>query len=624
MTKEKKLPIDAEVPIDAKVNKLAVFLRESAFRTPIHQRPYDWDAKTHVRTLLEDLEECIDTDKSYHFLGEIMFIAPPRGEGRLYINDGQQRITTFMLICANLCRHFDECGHTAGVSDALRLLFVLNEGHGETLDKADKLNQRIRLAESDQKTYELLTCGHPVSKNGKMKRAWDEINAFFSAPKYAALPAKKAFFDCLLNKVMVSRLYFEDAADAIPIFEKRNTRGKQLDEIQLVCAHFLYRVQNDEVRSKRLYNQISDVRDSLRNDEKRFADYARCFFQSRYGHLSAKQFCRDLRNAIREEVRQAAPKKAAADEVDKICLLVAEMSQGYRIATFNSLTKKTVEESAWQNLTSDAGRNRKPRKISDYLRDLRRYGQVSNPIMFALLCEYFAIVDSAARPDRAKVAAFVCDSSELLASFIQRTIQTVSGSFATSHYEKSVADLSRQVANGKCATAKNFLAALRAMDEQKIISDDQYIDEMGRTAYATSSAQTKAKYVLARISERIQTGLAVPDDRATLEHILPQSTHFLNGWQLSPDKDAPRVEQHARCVHRLGNLTLLSPDDNKPGDNHNGSFAKKKAIYSRSAYEITKQIHTGWQQWNEVSISERQIKLAEFAARVWPLTIKKD
>ena len=608
MTKEKKLPIRADV------GKLAAFLRESIFRTPIHQRPYDWDAKMHVHTLLDDVAECVKAGKSYHFLGEIMLISPKSTESgkRLYINDGQQRITTFMLVCANLCRRFHECGHSAGESDALRLLFELDEGHGKTLDDADKLKQRVKLAESDQETYELLTCGHPVGKNGKMKRAWDEINAFFSDPEYAELSAKKEFFDCLLNKVLVSRLRFEEVTDAISIFEKRNTRGKQLDEIQLVCAYFLYRLQDDEVRSKRVYSQISDVRDKLRNDEKRFSNYARCFFQSRYGHLSAKQFCRDLRKAV----SRAVDTKAATDEAEEICRLVAEMSQDYRIETFNSLTKKTVEESAWNSIISDAGRNREPRKISDYLKDLRKYGQVSNPIMFALLCEYVAIALNANRRDRAKVAAFVCDSSELLASFIQRTIHTVSGSFATSHYEKGVADLSRQVASHECATAQDFLAALEEMDEQNIISDDQYIDEMGRTAFATSSAQTKAKYVLARISERIQKGLMVPDDRATLEHILPQSPRYLSGWNLTS-------EQHARCIHRLGNLTLLAPDDNKPGETHNGSYAKKKAIYEKSAYEITKRIHADWKQWNEASISGRQAKLAADAARVWPLKLKK-
>ena len=614
MTEEKKPPISSDV------NKLAVFLREGTFGIPRHQRPYDWEAKTHVLTLLKDLADCIATNKPYLFLGEIMFISlkSPEGEERLYINDGQQRITTFMLICANLCRHFHDCGHSAGESDALRLLFELDEGHGKTLANADRLSQRVNLAESDQETYDLLTCGHPIGKNGKMKRAWDEISTFFSDPKYAGLPAKKEFFDCLLNKVLVSRLHFEDAADAIPIFEKRNTRGKPLDQIQLVAAHFLYRVQDDKVRSKRVHTQMSDVRKKLRNDDKHFANYARCFFQSRYGHLSAKQFCRDLKVAINK-----AASKSAGDEVGEICRLVADMSQDYRIQTFNSLTKRKVAGSAWDGITSDAGHHRKPRKIGDYLEDLRKYGQVSNPIMFALLCEYVALTRNATRQEKVNKAKFVCQSSALLASFVQRTIHTVSGSFATSQYEEGVAALSRQVASGKCATAEDFLAALQDMDKQRnIISDEQYIDEMGRVAFATSSAQAKAKYVLARISECIQQGLTVPDDKASLEHILPQSSHFLNGWKLSSEKDAPRFEQHARCVHRLGNLTLLAPDDNKPGEAHNGSFAKKKAIYAKSAYAITQRIHAEWKQWNEVSISERQAKLAADAARVWPFKLK--
>ena len=596
-----------EQPISADVNKLAVFLRESTFRTPPHQRPYDWDAKAHVFPLLEDLHECINADKPYYFLGEVIFIAPPKGnppegEGRLYINDGQQRITTFMLICANLCRHFHG-RRGSGESDALRLLFNLPEGHGKTLADTKRFvnsMQRIKLAESDQEVYEMLTCGESVKKNGKMKKAWDEINTFFSHPQYKKTSAKKKFFDGLLNKVKVSRLYFKEAEDAIPIFEKRNARGKPLDEIQLVCTHFLYCVQGDKARSNRVHNQISAVRNNLRNDEKQFADYARCFFQSRYGHLSAKRFYRDLKKAVQK----------ATNESDEISRLVEEMSEDYRIGIFNSLVKKTVEES-WNRINLAAGKNQKPRKMTDFLKDLSGYGKVSHPIMFALLCEY---ADTTSRRDKRKVASFVCDSSELLAAFIQRTIHTVP-SFATSRYEEGVAKLARGIASGECATPKDFLVALRAMDEQKIISDTQYIDKMGRTAYDTDSARKKAKYVLARISERIQKGLTVPDSKTTLEHILPHSTHYLEGWGLS-------YAEHLRCVHRLGNLTLLPPDYNKTGKDYNGSYAAKKADYAQSAYDITKRIPDQWDEWNEKSINERQEKLAADAARVWSLTLK--
>ena len=595
-----------EPPIASGVETLAATLRRNNFRIPRHQRPYDWEPEKHVCRLLNDLEKCIARKQPYHFLGTIMFIAPnsAKSEGRLDINDGQQRIATFMLICANLCRHFRDCGYSAGETAAMRLLFDLKEGHNNTLADADDLTPRITLAISDKTTYEHLTCGHPVRQNGKMNDAWKAIDGFFSRPEYASVEAKKTFFSFLLNNVQVAWLNFQEAADAISVFETQNTRGKSLEQIQLVCAHFLYCVRDNEVRSERLHEQIQKVRGSLRNEEKRFFEYARCFFQSRYGHLSAEQFCHDLREMM--------PRKAS-DEANEICRLVADMSENYRVQVFSSLTTARSHKSTWEQITEDAGQARRARKITDYMRDLHKYSKVSNPIMFALLCEYAALADSDSKRRREKSgkAKFVYKSSELLSSFFQRATHSMPGSFSPSLYEKGVADLSRQIASGECATAQDFLSALKEMDVERITSDAEYVGRMRTVAFASKSGQSKAKYVLARINEYIQKGLEVREDRTTTEHILPQGEEHLAKWGLLDG-------EHARCVHRLGNLTLLAPGDNKPKNSDNANFAAKKAVYEKSAYEITREL-LAYEKWNEQSIGKRQARLAKLAAAVWRL-----
>ena len=586
---------DMEEPIKSEVELLAAVLRRSNFCIPPYQRPYAWEPE-HVTALLDDLADCIAHKQPHYFLGTIMLISPRQGN-RLDINDGQQRIATFMLICANLCRHFQDCGYSSGESRALRMLFDLSESHDKTLSDADSLTPRVVLSTNDKPTYEALTCGHPVHRNGKMKEAWKAIDDFFKQPEYEATEKKRDFFSFLANNVLVSWIKFEDEVDSLSVFETQNTRGKSLEQIQVACTYFFSCVRYDEQRSERIHEQLDRIRTNMKNDEAKFFDYARCFAQCRYGYLSADRFSRDLRQQAED---------AQSDRAIEISEFVHAISEGYRMQAFHALTTSRSSDSVWDQLTADARQTNRLRKIRDYLKDLQKYPSVSNPILFALLCEHARFSDS---PKQREKALFVYNSAELLASFFQRTTHSSAGSFTPSHYEKSVAELSQKIANGKCATPKNFLAFLRTMDKENIIADSDYKNRMRTMIYPSKSARNKAKYVLAKINERIQKGLTVPDRGVSIEHILPQSQDYLPGWDFTTDA-------HGRCVNRLGNLTLLAPKENGASQTENADFAAKKPVFARSAYEIAKRVNT-WDKWDEKAVDQRQKGLANIAAEIW-------
>ena len=122
-----------------------------------------------------------------------------------------------------------------------------------------------------------------------------------------------------------------------------------------------------------------------------------------------------------------------------------------------------------------------------------------------------------------------------------------------------------------------------------------------------------AKYILARINEYTQGGLSVVSDKSTTEHILPKSPVHISGWKFTR-------EDHNRYVHRLGNLTLLAPRDNKPQAEHNANFAAKKRIYRQSEYAITKTLRDK-SAWNIDAIVRRQRELAKIAAIIWNFDI---
>lgn len=79
----------------------AVFQAETHYHVPIYQRPYSW-GEFELRRLMEDLQQAVKTDEPF-FLGTMQLSEPiplcANGKLKAYnIIDGQQRLTTFMLL----------------------------------------------------------------------------------------------------------------------------------------------------------------------------------------------------------------------------------------------------------------------------------------------------------------------------------------------------------------------------------------------------------------------------------------------------------------------------------------------------------------------------------------------
>ena len=100
------------------------------------------------------------------------------------------------------------------------------------------------------------------------------------------------------------------------------------------------------------------------------------------------------------------------------------------------------------------------------------------------------------------------------------------------------------------------------------------------------------------------------DDRSVinLEHVLPEKPE--GNW---PQFSAEEVKIYYR---RIGNLVLLRASDNSTLKS--AGFAEKKPTFSRSPYELTKQI-SSCDNWRADEIIARQKTLAELAVRAWPI-----
>lgn len=586
--------------IKAKETELAELLREGFFNVPWHQRYYDWE-KDHVEALLDDLAEAVNQNRSCHFLGSIMLIKNDT-KNRWEINDGQQRIITFSLICAYLCRTFHEQGYSREENLILGILFKLKVSHNKTLQEAESLSPRVTPPKNNKTHFNNLIRGQDIGTNGKMVLAWKSIVSFFDKTEHQDLVWRKKILDFMLSKVLVIRLEVNESLDSNAIFETLNYRGKRLEQVDLIKNYFLSFFTDDSelAQCDTMYDSFEKIYGSF--SAKFVSEYVRCYMQSKYGFIRKEQFFRETKKRF-----GSASNKGKSKEVFD---LVTNLAKKERIQIFKTFLRKSANQEFLQQLTTDAGKTKNNRKISDYLLDLHDYS-ITRPLMFVLFCRY----SDASENKKRTSARLVYSCAKLLSSFVQRITHIID--FRPSVYEEKFAYLANEISSGSCSTDKHFFKYLKSYDNAEIVDDTHYIEQVATRFYSKKSLK-KTGHILRKIVEYQEKGIRIDVDQVSIEHVLPNSNqHYLEGdWATGfGQKDRDRL------VHSLGNLTLLSKKENSPKAEDNESFSAKKKIYEKSSYGLTRDI-CNHEEWTPKVVEQRQRELAKIAAKqIWNFSI---
>lgn len=579
--------------IQAGSKSLAQMLQQGRFIVPPHQRYYDWEAG-HVQTLLEDVEEAVTENRSCHFLGNVMLI--PQNRGEWLINDGQQRVVTFLLICAWLCRAANDTGDGRTEAQMLQLMFDLDSMHSQTLENADDLTMRLSPPSMDEPNFKLLMRGDIIGANGKMTAAWEAIEDFFNAPHRQERQWQEEFADFFRNKLLIVEIVVDQTLDPNAVFEVLNHRGKKLEDVDLIKNHFFSFLNDpgEEEKKDTVEKRIKGVYSSFR-DIRAVSAYVRCRLQVEFGYLRGgkDQFYPDVKKHISQNRDSAGRRDCVYD-------LVGKLAKSESIALFQTIRRPSLDDGYLEQLMAHSATTNKPRNIRHFLGDLRGYS-IAQPAVFALLCLYSEAAEGDKKA-RAKIASKCC---QFLSSYLQRVAHT-QGDFKPSAYEADLAKLAYDVGHGNCASAEQFLDNLKTYHAADLMHGSNYLEQMKGIVYRSPS---KAKYILARMVEYQQPDVECRDAHITVEHILPKGDAHARGWQFTED-------DRLRYTDRLGNLTILHRRDNKPQARHNKDFAAKKEIYDRCSYEITKALGK-YDDWKPATVEDRQAKLAKLAAEIW-------
>ncbi|MXX63224.1 MAG: DUF262 domain-containing protein [Holophagales bacterium] len=570
---------------------------DRSFAVPWHQRYYDWD-RSNVKDLLEDLSEASKVSGDCYFLGAVILVE--RGQQSFEVNDGQQRIVTFSLICAAFCRRFarhDSDPQREAI--ALRALFQLEPTVPCSLEEADSYTPRLAPPQNDAAMYRQMIRGRSIGSNGKLTSAWQDILSFVDAMDQRSA---RTYFDYLVQKLEIACLWIPPHLDANEIYETINCRGKTLDDLDRIRNHFYSYVghQGDDVRKETVHGHLERIRTYFPRG-KVASDYLRCQLQIRMGFLRADHFYRDVRAELRSRQRNA---NVQPEELTTYIFgLVEDVAMPAALELYRKISTTVPDPDLTRQFDRASGRVNSPRGLQFLLHELSAY-KVTFPIVFSLLYRYIQESDGRRRRSLARV---VGQCLEYLATFVLRTA-FVTQRFAPSLFEKKFAEYAKDTATCDLDEA-HFVAFLRECDDtaDRVLDGDRFVEVL---AAATMKSGPKAKQLLLGLNRELQTDLPLlNENRCTLEHILPQAPKYWPGWAGFADVEC------LDWVNRIGNLTLLGPTDNRSG-NFNESFEAKAAAYRQSSVALTRDVGR-LRVWTPKAIEKRQLDMARRAAEVW-------
>ncbi|QZA33230.1 DUF262 domain-containing protein [Hydrogenibacillus sp. N12] len=280
-----------EIRADAK--NLRALLGGTKFSVDYYQREYGWQSE-HVTELIKDLAEEFKeshrpgNDRSavehYHryFLGSIII---SNRDGKKFIVDGQQRLTTLTLLLIFLYRHLNDEEQKAQLAD---LIFSRRFGR-----RSFNLDIEERYACMDA-----LFTGKPFDETGQPEsvvniyRRYQDVTEYF--PEELRGEALPYFADWLIENVYLVEITVYSDADAYRIFETMNDRGLRLTPTDMLKGYLLANItdERERIEASRVWReQVKKLQEIGKGEE---SDGIKAWLRSQYA-----ESIRDRKNGTR-------------------------------------------------------------------------------------------------------------------------------------------------------------------------------------------------------------------------------------------------------------------------------------------------------------------------------------
>lgn len=540
-------------------------LKNNLLSMPPNQREYSWD-ESQITSLFQDIAKAIKDSEGSYFLGTIVGIPSPDG-ATVQVIDGQQRLATTAIFLSAIRNYLKDTKPM--IAQAIeRFLFSIDRGK-ECLVPNLKLstvdNEYFRsLIAADAEKVEPTRPSHRLIEQAfaLADKQVNKIVSLYEIPEHG--DALNKWIDYIEKEVRVLLLTVSSSANAYKMFETLNDRGLKTTQSDLV-KNYLYGRSGDrfdEVQQK--WEFMRGVLETLDSRDITI-DFLRHALSATNGYIKEDQVYE-----ITE--RLANSEQGAVDYVRTM----ERLSQCY-------VAIHMPEHEKWNNY------------LSPIRRAIRVLLMFNIKPMKPLL---MAIADKFDKKEAGLAYEFMITMSVrlLIAS------STRSGSIF-----ETLGSAAKEVYEGEIVSAgevKEKLSGITPTDTAFVEAFSTY-----RSSKAIYSRYFLRSLEMAAKDEKDPWFIPNDDQQdITLEHILPRKPE--NNWPEFSDEDV------SMYVNRLGNMVLLQHGSNS--DLKSQSYDEKIVILGASPYVLTAHIKE-YAEWSTEAIKQRQIALAGFSPKAWPL-----
>jgi alkylated DNA nucleotide flippase Atl1 len=549
---------------------------EKQFVVPLYQRPYGWQREQLAR-LWEDVLEQADSLESgssspRHFLGSVV-LAPEEtnaasGLGRWVVVDGQQRLTTLMLLLTSLRDHV---AHEAGEAERLEEQFLVNKWrHGED-------RYRLLPTQADREAY--VACVDRLPTAGGAGAVGEAYRFFCSALVEADDPADPhdiARIEAVVReRLTLVEITSERGDNVFRIFESLNNTGMALAQADLVRNEIFMRLPTT---ADAVYTQLwLPMQERLGRDSLELLMYL---------DLVLEGEDRARRDDLYRRHRERLASLPAGDEA-------AVRAYVERLARRGKLTAILVTPELEPVV-----------EIRDALARLADWGRgVANPSLLALLER---------RRDGHLSDADLGTSLAFIESFlVRRMLSGVTSANLNRIFQTMVARIAEAAADIP-ATVRTFLSGTRLYWP----SDGELREAMQSRPFYWTGRPGQRMFVLRRLEETFPSAerADLSNTALSIEHVLPQSlpAEWLASIADECDGEDPMAVAE-RLLHTIGNLTLTGYN----AQLSNAPFATKRKLLLNSNLEMNRPI-AALEHWGPKAIAARADDLASRAIQIWP------
>lgn len=520
--------------------KVGGILEKRVYQIPRNQRRYVWK-EDNWKDLLDDLKFSI-AGKRAHFIGSIVLERKDRGnkgEGveEYYIIDGQQRITTFILLLSTIMYIFKEQGKQASFEGLKSFLITKNLDNQEycklTTEYYPSVEFFVRNVCDWEKSYDSITTIIAESSNAfkTNKDVFDAVHYFYNKLSKLEIKDVEDYRNALLRTSVVE-IVATSEEDAYTIFEILNARGQILEDYELI-KNFIMRYYEPS-------DDIDKAKERWENEIIRpLGDNVAQFIRHYVTHRFAKSG--NSHNFNYDTLKSWTDKNKVDYLLDDLC----RKASYYKIISDSKCGENgncsEEEYSVYSFMKSNRGVLFRPVFLS--LIQQNKAGNISDEIYYKTL-EFIKFY-------------FICYNllgrltSNKLTDTVQGAAKAISDSYSAETLKNFVDGLCRRL-----PTEEEFKKSFQSIGWSKI------------NEYHKDTSQKRRAQIALETLESIETGTW---------NFCPYTIEHLN-----PDSDD-------RKNANIGNLVLLEQGKNE--NNGNKSFKEKINSYKDSGFKTARNVY---------------------------------